>query len=532
MLVRNLVVAGVCLLGISWIAAAEKPNVELACDWDHFNGPNSDASSPEKGLLRQWPEGGPKVLWKAKTGRGWSCPSVAGNDVVVCSRVGKEWKESVACLNLATGAERWNHTYEVEPYWKAKNCGGWSQGGVTSTPAISDKYVCAIGRTGEMHCLDRATGTVKWRRSLSKDWDAIGIAAEKGYSFSPLIADGKVLVHMGRYGEGKPTTVAIDLETGKDAWMFSRPDNDDKGGSEGHTPALVTINGEKCVLFASAVLRAVRVSDGKQIWCEHENLKSRGRGIPTPLLAGNIMVMQYDFEGCRAIEADFSNAAAGSKQLWKLEFPYSIYHNFVHQDGYLYGLFERLDKDSTVIPLAKWEIVLYCMDLKTGKKVWEQPGFKSGLSFTLADGLIFAREANNLHLFEATPKGFSEKGKLENMHAVSNADMSDHACVTPVLSHGKLFVRCPDELWCLDVADEAARAKLQGSAQPAKPAAQAAPPKPAPQASRTERLLKLAQEMERAGQKEAARQSYEQIVKDAPNEPQAAVAKERLSMLK
>src|SRR5258708_35462603 len=52
-------------------------------DWPHFLGPNYDGSSPEKGLMREWPKEGPQVLWRTKIKRGWSCPSISGNDVFV-----------------------------------------------------------------------------------------------------------------------------------------------------------------------------------------------------------------------------------------------------------------------------------------------------------------------------------------------------------------------------------------------------------------------------------------------------------------
>jgi len=43
-----------------------------AADWPGFLGPNRDGHSPDKGLLKQWPEGGPPLLWKVNNiGPGW-----------------------------------------------------------------------------------------------------------------------------------------------------------------------------------------------------------------------------------------------------------------------------------------------------------------------------------------------------------------------------------------------------------------------------------------------------------------------------
>ncbi len=47
--------------------------------WPQWRGPNRDGLSTETGLLKQWPEGGPKLLWKATgLGEGMAPVSVAG----------------------------------------------------------------------------------------------------------------------------------------------------------------------------------------------------------------------------------------------------------------------------------------------------------------------------------------------------------------------------------------------------------------------------------------------------------------------
>ena len=38
----------------------------FAGDWPQWRGPNRDGVSTEKGLLDKWPEGGPKLVWKAE----------------------------------------------------------------------------------------------------------------------------------------------------------------------------------------------------------------------------------------------------------------------------------------------------------------------------------------------------------------------------------------------------------------------------------------------------------------------------------
>lgn len=35
-------------------------------EWPQWRGPNRDGVSTESGLLKNWPEGGPKLLWEIK----------------------------------------------------------------------------------------------------------------------------------------------------------------------------------------------------------------------------------------------------------------------------------------------------------------------------------------------------------------------------------------------------------------------------------------------------------------------------------
>ena len=60
------------------LAALVLPNAASAADWPQWHGPNRDNMSTESGLLKAWPDGGPKLLWVAEgLGKGFSTVSVA-----------------------------------------------------------------------------------------------------------------------------------------------------------------------------------------------------------------------------------------------------------------------------------------------------------------------------------------------------------------------------------------------------------------------------------------------------------------------
>ena len=72
-----------CLLGLG-IAF---PTILLAATpsapWPTFRGPDRSAVAPDTGLLKAWPEGGPRLVWQARgAGRGYSSLAIAGGRII------------------------------------------------------------------------------------------------------------------------------------------------------------------------------------------------------------------------------------------------------------------------------------------------------------------------------------------------------------------------------------------------------------------------------------------------------------------
>ena len=62
-----------------------------AVDWPQFRGPTRDGLSPETGLMKKWPAGGPKELWSVDgLGVGYSSVAVADGTIYTTGMIGKE----------------------------------------------------------------------------------------------------------------------------------------------------------------------------------------------------------------------------------------------------------------------------------------------------------------------------------------------------------------------------------------------------------------------------------------------------------
>jgi outer membrane protein assembly factor BamB len=73
------------------IVCASLANLVVADNWPQWRGPNRDGVSSEKGLLKQWPKEGPKLVWHLKDiGAGYSTPSVVGDRIYLMSNEGMD----------------------------------------------------------------------------------------------------------------------------------------------------------------------------------------------------------------------------------------------------------------------------------------------------------------------------------------------------------------------------------------------------------------------------------------------------------
>ena len=437
-------------------AAAPAFALDHAADWPCFQGPLGNGASPETGLLRQWPTNGPPLVWRAKIGQGWGQPAIVGDSIYICwSTDSRGEGEVAACFEAKNGAERWRLAYETPPYWK-RNI-GWAKGGVRATPCVSGGYVFTLGPGGHLHCLDRTNGHVVWAQDLFKRWSFSG---EKGFSFSPLVVDGKLMVWYGDNAaamddpDRKPQAVCEALEpaTGKLLWMFREPHLPGSLKGEGQTPAVTTVGGERCLLIsANCQLKALRVMDGHEMW-KFNVLRPelRGTSPTTPLVVGPRMVNLPDSDLMHVVEFERDTPGAVAKILWRKDHAtYTAVHQFREHNGFLYGFTGHQPGDSDVIASGA-HLALTCIELETGKLRWKEPGFRSGTSLLVADGLLFARCYQTLRLVEATPEGYRPRGEVHT-HDVWKPTYNLTDIVCPALAHGRLYVRTPEELLCYDV---------------------------------------------------------------------------------
>ena len=134
----------------------------LAADWPQWFGPNRDGVSPETGLLKDWPDSGPAVLWRTPLGEGFSSIAIARGAAYTMFAEGKD--EYAVCLDAATGEERWRVK-------TGSNFSDWQGGnGPRATPIIDKERAFFLGANGQLYALNVEDGETVWSHHLQTEY--------------------------------------------------------------------------------------------------------------------------------------------------------------------------------------------------------------------------------------------------------------------------------------------------------------------------------------------------------------------------
>ena len=156
------------------------------------------------------------------------------------------------------------------------------------------------------------------------------------------------------------------------------------------------------------------------------------------------------------MELDQSGAAPQFNVLWQ-KMDLHIECNcvpFIMHNGAIFGYnnnkYNPNDFNSRTCSIA-------CIDEKNGNTLWSGPEWLQPFAMIAADGLLFVRTFKTLRLVEANTAGYKELGKMEKLHEGKGINFDGPSlidCVLPVIAGGKLYIRLPSELLCLDIKNK------------------------------------------------------------------------------
>jgi len=382
-----------------------------ATEWPCFHGPNRDAKSPDFGLLKEWPQGGPPLLWKYDgVGKGFSTVAVSGGTIYTSGDVGDRFV--VFALDM-----------DGKPKWKIDHDAAWTKSsnlGARSTPTIDGGNLYIESGEGLVGCYDARTGAKKWTRQLTEFG---GKPGSWGYAESVLILGNLAIVTPG----GSKCLVALNKLTGQPAWSST---GFSAGAQYGGCTAFTFQNVPLIAAGTAGGLVCVDARNGALVFLNDFSAKNTAN-CPTPAYSDGHLFWANGY-GKGGICMKF--AAAGGRinatEAWRTTDMVCHHGGYVIDNGYIYG-----DNGNGVT----------CLDLKTGKVMWKDKGVGKG-SVLLADGMLylFGEGGGRAALATCSPDGMQMKGTF-------SVQGSGPSWAHPVVIGGRLYLRYDTNLYCFDV---------------------------------------------------------------------------------
>ena len=390
-------------------------------DWTNWLGPNHNGCVEGKlNLSSNNKLNDTNVLWKTTVGSGWSGPIVSGQKVFLHDRTGN--KENLSAYSLSTGKVIWRVSFDSQ----YRDDFGMDNG-PRSTPAVSQDIVVTHSPQGLVHAFDGKTGSIRWIKDLSKDFDSA-----KGFfgrCSSPLILDEKVIFDVGGSSVG---LVALSLKTGDILWASKVYGND----YSSVTPLRVGAS-QLAVAFVRQGLVVVDARNGKEVFFDRfQSPINASVNAASPLILENGIFLS----SCYEVGAGYWNCFLSDQRVkfsnkWKRKGVLDCHYSTpVAKGDYLFGFHGRQERGAN----------LRCIKLSDGEVQWTQ-SIGNGHLIRVGEQILCLSENGEFTVFDASPVAFKPL-----LHQQVLGQGKAHFAY----SSGNIIARDNRRLICLDLFSE------------------------------------------------------------------------------
>ena len=433
---RAVAILVLCLAGAPPLAAA---------DWPSFLGPNRDGHSSETGILLDWKETGPPLVWRTNVGEGYATPVVANGKLFHFDRIRD--RARLVAMNAATGAPLW----QVETPLEYDDYYGYS-GGPRASPVVDGDRVYTHGVDGRLQCRRTDSGALVWEVDTQRDFGFVqnffGVAS------APLI-DGELLIvpiggspsdsppiHSGRVTGNGSGVVAFDKLSGKVRWKTS-----DQLASYA-SPVVRDVRGRRIGFhFARGGLLGFDPATGaERFFFPWRAPRLESVNAATPVVVGDEVLITESYgpgaamlrltvgSATSAADRRAGSGGTGYSVVWKDGARPKLAAHWstpVVHDGFIYA--------SSGEKSGAAELV--CLDWKTGAVRWSQPGLYRSTLLYVDGHLVVLTEYGQLLLVRATPERFDVVARTDLRDADGRPLVSHPAWGAPILANGLLYLK-------------------------------------------------------------------------------------------
>jgi len=386
-------------------------------DWPQFRGPNRDGKSAETGLLKSWPKGGPKLLWKSdvNVGTGFSSMSIV--------------KGTIYTTGLLDGQE---HLFAIDLKgklkWKVKYGPGFSKypPSTRTTPTVDGGNLYVMSSMGRGGCFQAADGKEKWSVDTVEKFG--GKVLRWGIAESVLIIGDMAICTPGG---PDATMVALNKLTGETIWRTKGLDD-----MSAYCSPILIKDAKKNLIVTMIESHAIGVSatSGKILWKFPYRGRCQAHAVSPTYSKGRIFITSGYNDG--AVMLDLADDGKSVKVAWK-DKGFDTHHGgVILVDGQIYGTTWKGNGDGNWI----------CVDWDTGKVRFDEH-WKCKGAMVFADGMLYCYEekGGTVGLAKADPSGF----KVISSFKVTEGEGKHWA--HPVVANGVLYIRHGSALMAYDI---------------------------------------------------------------------------------
>jgi outer membrane protein assembly factor BamB len=384
----------------------------LTCQTYEWRGPGRTGIYNETGLLKKWPDGGPKLVWDASNvGFGYGSAVVADDAIYI---TGRKDKEDVLTALTLDGKKKWDVIYGKA--WTTNHDGS------RCTPTVYNGNIFVISGSGDIACIDM-NGKIRWTKNHFALFESKPLMF--GISESPLTVDNIVVVSPG--GK-KAALAAFNINDGKVVWETVTNDTEPQYVS----PKLIEYAGKKIIVTVLGTnIIGVDAKDGQLMWKVDYVASNAATGkvmknhAGTPVYRdGNILIANgYNWVSMKLkLSADGNSVS----KVWENR-------NFDPQLGgvvllgnYIFGSTHMSQ------PVDSWA----CVDWTTGKTLWTDK-WKGRGSIISADGMLIMFEERSGTVALANPN----PSKLDIVSEFKITRGEGPFWAHPAIRNGKMYIR-------------------------------------------------------------------------------------------
>ena len=382
-----------------------------------WRGPDRDGKYPGTGLMKQWPEDGPELLWSFEgLGAGHGSVGVADDRIFV---LGMPDTMGVIYSFDMQGNLLWKKEYGLEWYQNYT--------GARSTPTIVGDMLYFVSGQGVAYCMETGKGEIVWSADMFEKFGAQNITW--GIAESPLLDGDRIILTPGG---AEHNVVALDRFTGELIWTT-------KGNGEQSaycSPILAQHNDSPLIItMTSESILGIDAEHGKTYWRFEHRQRHKIHANSPIYSGGRVFCASQNADTLNGlVMIQLSEDGMSAEVGWRNEEAVNLIGGIILHDNCIFSS-----------PYNK--MGFYCIDAATGTQRYYSDRISGG-ALIFSEGLFYSYGTDGVFsLLDADSDGCRVISRFEVK--LGTAQHWAH----PVIHNGCLYVRHGDALMCYDIAE-------------------------------------------------------------------------------